>query len=160
MLTPRSIAAEIGATATPTGILTPLPRVLGVKNNVMERLLVIHIEGICGHPAILSKIQIDRNEHVVQHTSSRDVLLRKLHNHIRLTQLPGGITCLQSCQRVLLHFAALGTRLYPAYQHRHLFIANMVNFVIALGVRSEERRVGKECRSRWSRSPYSKIDIE
>ena len=34
----------------------------------------------------------------------------------------------------------------------HIFVANMATDMRGTGARSEERRVGKECRSRWS--PY------
>ena len=39
-----------------------------------------------------------------------------------------------------------------AYEKEIAFFHSYENIKIALGLRSEERRVGKECRSRWS--PY------
>ena len=44
-------------------------------------------------------------------------------------------------------FESVGAEAYPNYQSRHIDRIGAV-----LVVRSEERRVGKECRSRWS--PY------
>ena len=56
------------------------------------------------------------------------------------------------------HAASLGisTSVYSAIKNgqtdKALSDANWISIARRLGVRSEERRVGKECRSRWS--PY------
>ena len=55
---------------------------------------------------------------------------------------------------VLLRLAGMGLRIYlaNALGGEGMGLYQLVLAVYALFVRSEERRVGKECRSRWS--PY------
>jgi len=53
---------------------------------------------------------------------------------------------------VVVALAAAPVSLDPADHRRHLGIGRRAAEIAAHPVRSEERRVGKECRSRWS--PY------
>ena len=46
----------------------------------------------------------------------------------------------------------LGTLIGAERQYRQRTAGLRTNVLVAVGARSEERRVGKECRSRWS--PY------
>src|SRR2546426_11712715 len=56
---------------------------------------------------------------------------------------------------ILLGLIVSGISIYwasPVYQHKPDPNTGSVDVAADIGIRSEERRVGKECRSRWS--PY------
>src|SRR5260221_7477694 len=79
---------------------------------------------------------------------SSDVCSSDLAHEVFLGQFVRGMHKWGSSVMVVLVFLHMGrTFLFGAYKY-----PRELNWVIGVVLRSEERRVGKECRSRWS--PY------